>query len=239
RRSRRRRGTAAGSGTAPCAVAPPVRAVHGRACGAASGPRLDQRLNVPRPFPARQQTASGPVPHMILLEILPPFGLPLPDLPGEELAKRSLRVAHPLGKVLRQRQQQFEGGLRFLLAQLLEGAALEDREHDIVRGQGREDVLARREERQVAERVSGGDLAERGPAFPRLELEGAAGDEHEAVGPLASAKREGAAADRTLLAGSGEDADADVAELAQDRGGPQRDEQIAHLSTRCSRARWT
>src|SRR5205085_9327969 len=116
---------------------------------------------------------------------------------------------------------------------------LEDGQHDIARGQGGEDVLARREERQVAERVSRGDLAERGPAFPRLELERAAGDEHEGLGPLAAAKSEGAAASRTLLAGGGEDADADVAELAQDRGGPERGEQIAHVSTRCSRARRT
>src|SRR5207237_3428865 len=165
---------------------------------AAIGPTSERTPAVPGAATNRKRPRST---HD-LARVLPPFGLPLPDLPGEELAKRSLRVAHPLGKVLRQRQQQFEGGLRFLLAQLLEGAALEHREHDIVRGQGREDVLARREERQVAERVSGGDLAERGPAFPWLELEGAAGDEHEGGGPLASAKREGAAADRTLLAGS-------------------------------------
>src|ERR1700756_4245583 len=96
------------------------------------------------------------------------LGLPLADLPHEELTEGSLCIPQALGQILRQRDGELERRARMRLADLLERLSGEQEELHVVGGPGREQVLASHaQERKPAERVAARQLAERGAAIAR------------------------------------------------------------------------
>src|SRR6266850_1964962 len=150
-----------------------------------------------------------------------------------ERQAQSARVAEPLAEVLRQRQHQLEAGLRLLLAQGLERAPLQHGELHVRGRQGGEQVLALCEEREVSQRIAGLQLAQRLPALADVQLERAPADEAQGGRRLAGAEGVGAAADRSLLAGLGEDPHADLAELAQEERSAQSGEAVHQAPRPC------
>src|SRR5438132_4051141 len=167
------------------------------------------------------------------------FGLPLAHLPGEEFAKRPAGVPQPFPEIVRQGEHQFEACLRLLLAHRLERVALEYGQLHVGGRTGGEQVLTFREQREVPQRIAGLHFTERLPALAHLELQRPAPDEVQRGGGLSSSEHVRAAAHGALLARIGEDAHADVAEVAQQRRSAQRGEAIHQAPRPCMPASLT
>src|SRR5229473_8057331 len=105
------------------------------------------------------------------------------DLPDEELPEGPFCFPQALGEVLRQRDGELERRARVRLLDLLETLAREQQQLHVVGRHGREQVLASHaEKREAAERVAGRQLAQRGAAVARNELQRPFGDEIKRVG---------------------------------------------------------
>src|SRR5258708_2456420 len=144
-------------------------------------------------------------------------GLPLADLPDEELPQGAFCFPEASSKVLRQRHRELErrAGVRALEG--FEGLVGELQELDVGRGHRGEQVLASCQERKAAERIAGRHLSERRAAVAREELQRSAGHEPERVRRLAGAEGVGPAPDALLLPRLGDEEERRARDLRLDR----------------------